>query len=45
MFDLNVQLNELKAAGDTHDILHAIPLDVIMADHEFTQYMTEQNER
>ncbi|XP_072031991.1 cap-specific mRNA (nucleoside-2'-O-)-methyltransferase 1-like [Amphiura filiformis] len=45
MFDLNIQLNQLKDAGDTHDILHAVPLDVIMADHEFTQYMTEQNER
>lgn len=45
MFDLNVQLNNLKDAGDTHDILHAVPLEVILADTEFTQCMTEQNNR
>ena len=42
MFELNKQMNRLKNSSD--DILEVVPLEVIKADEQFTQYITKQNE-
>ncbi|XP_038074653.1 cap-specific mRNA (nucleoside-2'-O-)-methyltransferase 1-like [Patiria miniata] len=42
LFDLNKAMNRLKNTGQ--DILECVPLDVIKADAQFTQYIKDQNE-